>query len=213
MATAQDRKGKITAIFHFEGMKRIEIQEAHAGDIVGLTGFEDVFIGETITRYRRARSRCPSCRSIRRRFRCSSQSTTARWPGRTASSSPRAISGSGWSKKSAPTSPCASRRPSDPNIFDVSGRGEMQIAILVEQMRREGHEVLVSRPEVHLSARTTTAICSSRSKSCSWKFRRKPWATSWKTSPAAKREITNMNHHRRPGQHRGADPDARPDRL
>src|SRR5205814_2050005 len=41
-------KGKITAIFHFEGMKRIEVQEAHAGDIVGLTGFEDVFIGETI---------------------------------------------------------------------------------------------------------------------------------------------------------------------
>src|SRR5260221_13883486 len=35
-----------------------------------------------------------------------------------------------------------------PNIFSVSGRGEMQIAILVEQMRREGHEVLVSRPEV-----------------------------------------------------------------
>src|SRR5271154_4192214 len=41
-------KGKITAIFHFEGMKRIEVQEAHAGDIVGLAGFEDVFIGETI---------------------------------------------------------------------------------------------------------------------------------------------------------------------
>src|SRR3989440_7681772 len=40
---------KITAIFHFEGLKRIEIQEAHAGDVVGLTGFEDVFIGETIT--------------------------------------------------------------------------------------------------------------------------------------------------------------------
>jgi GTP-binding protein len=35
-----------------------------------------------------------------------------------------------------------------PNIFEVSGRGEMQIAILVEQMRREGYEVLVSRPEV-----------------------------------------------------------------
>ena len=39
---------KITAIFHFEGLKRIEIPEAHAGDIIGVTGFEDVFIGETI---------------------------------------------------------------------------------------------------------------------------------------------------------------------
>jgi GTP-binding protein len=42
-------EGKITAIFHFEGLKRIEIPEAHAGDVVGVAGFEDVFIGETIT--------------------------------------------------------------------------------------------------------------------------------------------------------------------
>ena len=40
--------GKITMIYHFEGLKRIEIEEAHAGDIVGITGFDDVFIGETI---------------------------------------------------------------------------------------------------------------------------------------------------------------------
>jgi GTP-binding protein len=40
------------------------------------------------------------------------------------------------------------KQTNDPKIFAVSGRGEMQIAILVEQMRREGHEVLVSRPEV-----------------------------------------------------------------
>ena len=40
--------GKITAIYHFEGLKRVEVDEAHAGDIVGVTGFEDVFIGETL---------------------------------------------------------------------------------------------------------------------------------------------------------------------
>src|SRR5258708_6420552 len=40
---------KATAIFHFEGMKRLEIQEAHAGAIIGLTGLEEGFIGETIT--------------------------------------------------------------------------------------------------------------------------------------------------------------------
>src|SRR5260370_179653 len=45
------RKGlsKVTAIYHFEGVKGIEIPEAQAGDIIGLTGFEEVFIGETIT--------------------------------------------------------------------------------------------------------------------------------------------------------------------
>src|ERR1017187_6129142 len=40
------------------------------------------------------------------------------------------------------------KQTNDPKIFEVEGRGEMQIAILVEQMRREGYEVLVSRPEV-----------------------------------------------------------------
>src|SRR5580698_4338881 len=40
---------KVTAIYHFEGMKRIEIAEAHAGDIIGIAGFEGAFIGETIT--------------------------------------------------------------------------------------------------------------------------------------------------------------------
>ncbi len=64
----------------------------------------------------------------------------------------------------------------DPKIFDVTGRGEMQIAILVEQMRREGYEVLVSRPEVHLSRRTPRATCWSRSKNSSSKFPRNTWA-------------------------------------
>ncbi|MEY2788054.1 MAG: GTP-binding protein TypA/BipA-like protein, partial [Verrucomicrobiota bacterium] len=41
-------KGKITMLYHFEGMKRIEISEAGAGDIVGVAGFEDVFIGESL---------------------------------------------------------------------------------------------------------------------------------------------------------------------
>src|SRR5258708_10391231 len=41
--------GKITAIYHFEGMKRIEIPEAHAGDIIGVAGFGGAFIRETIT--------------------------------------------------------------------------------------------------------------------------------------------------------------------
>ena len=66
--------------YHFEGLKRIEVQEAHAGDIVGLTGFEDVFIGETIARHRGPRRRCPTSRLIRRPSRCSSPSTTARSP-------------------------------------------------------------------------------------------------------------------------------------
>jgi GTP-binding protein len=64
---------KITAIFHFEGLKRIEVPEAHAA-ISSVTGFEDVFIGETITDRRPpTASLCPI---DPRPFRWNSPSTT-----------------------------------------------------------------------------------------------------------------------------------------
>ncbi len=140
-------KGKITMIFHFEGMKRIEVQEAHAGDIVGLTGFEDVFIGETICDSE-LRSGLPYIPidppTIQMEFAVN-DGPLAGQDGKLVTA--RHI----WDRlvKEIRTNVALRIAPtSDPKIFAVSGRGEMQIAILVEQMRREGHEVLVSRPEV-----------------------------------------------------------------
>jgi GTP-binding protein len=138
---------KITAIFHFEGLKRIEIPEAHAGDVVGLTGFEDVFIGETITD---TEQRLPlpyipiDPPTIQMQFAVNDgplggqdgKLVTARhlWE--------RLV------KEIRTNVAVRIEQTDDPKVFNVSGRGEMQIAILVEQMRREGYEVLVSRPEV-----------------------------------------------------------------
>jgi GTP-binding protein len=140
-------KGKITAIFHFEGMKRIEVQEAHAGDIVGLTGFEDVFIGETICDSE-ARTALPYIPidppTIQMEFAVN-DGPLAGQDGKLVTA--RHI----WERLVKETRTNVALRiaqTSDPKIFAVSGRGEMQIAILVEQMRREGHEVLISRPEV-----------------------------------------------------------------
>lgn len=140
-------KGKITAIYHFEGLKRIQIEEAHAGDIVGLTGFEDVFIGETIAdnELRPALPYIPiDPPTIQMEFAVNDgplagqdgKLVTARHIGERLIKETR----TNVALKVSPTE--------DPKIFAVSGRGEMQIAILVEQMRREGYEVLVSRPEV-----------------------------------------------------------------
>ncbi len=143
----QKSSSKATAIFHFEGLKRIEIQEAHAGDIIGITGFEDVFIGETITDTvdRQPLPFVPiDPPTIMMQFAVNDgplagqdgKLVTARHIKERLTKELRAN---------------VSLRVEDtdaPNIFNVSGRGEMQIAILVEQMRREGHEVLVSRPEV-----------------------------------------------------------------
>jgi GTP-binding protein len=138
---------KITAIYHFEGMKRIEVPEAHAGDIVGLTGFEGVFIGETITD---SPDRTPlpfvpiDPPTIQMQFAVN-DGPLAGMDGKLVTA--RHI----WERlvKEIRTNVALRVQQTEvPNIFNVSGRGEMQIAILVEQMRREGYEVLVSRPEV-----------------------------------------------------------------
>src|SRR5438552_6070731 len=138
---------KITAIFHFEGLKRIEIPEAHAGDVVGLTGFEDVFIGETLTD---SEERAPlpfvpiDPPTIQMQFAVN-DGPLAGVDGKLVTA--RHI----WERlvKELRTNVALRIEQTDaPNIFNVSGRGEMQIAILMEQMRREGYEVLASRPEV-----------------------------------------------------------------
>ncbi len=139
--------GKITAIYHFEGMKRIEITEAHAGDIIGVAGFEGAFIGETITDSpdREALPFVPvDPPTIQMQFAVN-DGPLAGQDGKLVTA--RHI----WDRlvKEIRTNVALRIAQTDvPNIFNVSGRGEMQIAILVEQMRREGHEVLVSRPEV-----------------------------------------------------------------
>jgi GTP-binding protein len=139
--------GKITMLYHFEGLKRIEIQEAHAGDIIGLTGFENVFIGETLAD-RPERGALPYIPvdppTIQMEFAVNDGPLSGQ-DGKLVTA--RHI----WERlqREVRTNVALRIAPtSDPKLFAVAGRGEMQIAILVEQMRREGYEVLVSRPEV-----------------------------------------------------------------
>jgi GTP-binding protein len=139
--------GKITMIYHFEGLKRIEIEEAHAGDIIGITGFEDVFIGETIAD-KPERGALPYIPidppTIQMEFAVN-DGPLAGQDGKLVTA--RHI----WERLQKEVRTNVALRiaqTADPKVFEVSGRGEMQIAILVEQMRREGYEVLVSRPEV-----------------------------------------------------------------
>jgi len=139
--------GKITCIYHFEGLKRVEVSEAHAGDIVGVTGFEDVFIGETLVDGP-PRGALP-CKPI---DPPTIQMEFAVNDGPLAGQDGRLVTARHiWERlvKEVRTNVALKvSQTSDPKVFAVSGRGEMQIAILVEQMRREGYEVLVSRPEV-----------------------------------------------------------------
>jgi len=184
---------KITAICHFEGLKRIEINEAHAGDVVGLTGFEDVFIGETITDIH---DRAPlpfvpiDPPTIQMQFAVN-DGPLAGLDGKLVTA--RHI----WERlvKEVRTNVALRIEQTDaPNIFNVSGRGEMQIAILVEQMRREGHEVLVSRPEV-IYRKDAAGNISEPIEKLFLEIPKDSMGSVLENLASRKGDITNMHHH------------------
>jgi len=184
---------KVTAIYHFEGMKRIEIPEAHAGDIIGITGFEEVFIGETITD-NMDREPLPFVPidppTIQMQFAVN-DGPLAGTDGKLVTA--RHI----WERlvKEIRTNVALRIAQTDaPNIFNVSGRGEMQIAILVEQMRREGHEVLVSRPEVIYRKDKGGNLLEPIEK-LFLEIPKSSMGDVLKNLASRKGEVTNMNHH------------------
>jgi len=184
---------KVTAIYHFEGMKRIEIAEAHAGDIIGLTGFEEVFIGETITDSIE-REPLPFVPidppTIQMQFAVND--------GPLAGNDGKLVTARHiWERlvKEVRTNVALRIAQTDaPNIFNVSGRGEMQIAILVEQMRREGYEVLVSRPEVIYRKDADGNLLEPIEK-LYLEIPKSAMGDVLENLAGRKGEITNMNHH------------------
>ena len=140
-------RSNVTALFTYDGMAQVEIQHASAGDIIGLTGFEEVFIGETITD---REERVPlhfvdiDPPTIRMRILVNDGPLAGREGKLVTARHVR-------ERLVRETRSNVSLQVNDTETagaFEINARGEMQIAILVEQMRREGFEVLVSRPEV-----------------------------------------------------------------
>jgi len=186
-------ESKVTAIYHFEGMKRIEIHEAHAGDIIGLTGFEDVFISETITD-NMDREPLPFVPidppTIQMQFAVND--------GPLAGNDGKLVTARHiWERlvKEVRTNVALRIAQTElPNVFNVSGRGEMQIAILVEQMRREGHEVLVSRPEVIYRKDKDGSLMEPIEK-LFLEIPKSAMGDVMENLAGRKGEIVNMNHH------------------
>ena len=144
---AEPVAGKVTALFHFEGLKQIQIEEAHVGDIVGVAGLPDILIGETLVD---SLDRPPlpfrpiDPPTIKMAFAVN-DGPLAGLDGKkvTARSIWERLEREGRANVSLQVA-----QTDNSKIFHVTGRGGMQIAVLIEQMRREGYEVLVSRPEV-----------------------------------------------------------------
>jgi len=143
--TGETRKGKITKIFTFKGMSREEAKEVTAGDIVMLAGLPDVFIGETITTDENIEP-MPAIKVDEPTITLDFLVNNSPFAGREG----KFVTGRQIRERL--------ERELEINVglevdfsegnYKVAGRGELHIAVLLENMRREGYELQVSQPHI-----------------------------------------------------------------
>ena len=140
-------KAAVTHLYVFEGLQRVEVEEAHAGDIVALAGFDEVNIGETVTDPEDPRPlpRVTVDEPTVSMLFLVNNSPFAGHEGKYVTS--RHLR-ERLDRELLINVSVQVTETETPDAFGVSGRGELQLAILVEMMRREGFELAVSRPEV-----------------------------------------------------------------
>ena len=146
-ADGTTEKGKVVKLFGFKDLGRVEIEEASAGDIVGIAGFSDIQIGETIADIANPIA-LPLIKidepTISMNFSIN-DSPFAGTEGKFVTS--RQIRKRLYQELEKNVSLRVEDTDST-DMFKVSGRGELHLSILIEQMRREGYEFQVSKPEV-----------------------------------------------------------------
>lgn len=138
---------RVTKIYTFEGLKRIEVTEAHAGDIIAIAGMEDVDIGETIAD---AADPTPLLFvSIEEpTLSMNFMVNNSPFAGQEGKYVTTRHLGERLQRELRSNVALRVELTDSPDVFRVSGRGELHLAILIETMRREGYEFQVSRPEV-----------------------------------------------------------------
>ena len=138
---------KITKLFSFSGLKRIDIDETQTGDIVAIAGIPGITIGETFCDLENPKP-LPGIKidepTIAIQFNVNNSPFAGR-EGRWVTS--RNLRDR-LDKELLTNVSLKMQETGSPDTFKVLGRGELQLAILIEIMRREGFEMMVSRPEI-----------------------------------------------------------------
>ena len=138
---------KVTQIYSWHGLRRVPVDRASAGDVVAVAGIEDVHIGDTIADLERPKP-LPPIRVDEPTITMIFSVNNAPWAGREGEYVT--------SRKLRERLELERRRnvsvrieeTDSPDALRVTGRGELQLGILIETMRREGYEVAVSKPTV-----------------------------------------------------------------
>lgn len=141
------KKFRVTKIFGFLGLKRVEIQEAKSGDLVAVSGMEEINVGETVCPEGQEEA-LPVLRIDEPTLKMTFLVNNSPFAGREGKYvTSRKIEERLRSQLETDVSLRVDNTES-PDAWIVSGRGELHLSILIENMRREGYELQVSKPEV-----------------------------------------------------------------
>jgi GTP-binding protein len=141
------RRGRVLQILAFHGLERIELEEARAGDIIAFTGIDALKISDTICDSEAVEPLPPLTvdePTISMTFQVNDSPLGGRDGKYVTSRNLRAR----LEEELIHNVALRVEPGADPDKFKVSGRGELHLAVLIENMRREGYELAISRPEV-----------------------------------------------------------------
>ncbi|OGK96320.1 MAG: GTP-binding protein TypA [Candidatus Rokubacteria bacterium RIFCSPHIGHO2_12_FULL_73_22] len=138
---------KVTVLYGYEGLKRIEIAEAGAGDLVAIAGIEAIEIGETVADAETPRA-LPLIRIDEPTVSMLFSANVSPFAGREGRFVTSPQLRERLMKEKRVNVGIRVEETDSPDTFRVSGRGELQLAILIEMMRREGFELEVGKPTI-----------------------------------------------------------------
>jgi GTP-binding protein len=140
------RNGRVLQIFGFHGLDKVEIESAGAGDIIAVTGVENLSISDTLCSPGEPEA-LPSLSVDEPTVRMNFQVNTSPFAGKDGKFVTSRQIGERLNRELIHNVALRVESTADPDVFAVSGRGELHLGILLETMRREGYEIAVSRPQ------------------------------------------------------------------
>ena len=140
-------KTRITKLFSFEGLKRVDETVGRPGDILAIAGVAGITIGETITSAESPRP-LPRTHIDEPTIAMMFTVNTSPFAGREGAFVTSRNLRERLDKELLTNVSIKIEEAGGPDAFKVMGRGELQLAILIEMMRREGHELMVGKPEI-----------------------------------------------------------------
>ncbi len=143
----KNEQGKIAKLFTYMGLKRVEVDEVDAGDIVAISGIPDISIGDTICDLSNP-EKIPFVNIDEPTVSMTFSVNNGPFAGKEGEFVTSRHIRDRLFKELERNVSLRVKETASPDSFEVCGRGELHLSVLIEEMRREGFELLVSRPKV-----------------------------------------------------------------